>query len=202
MADQLKSPSYPWYEPTVGDVLEQGDFLDSCRIFIPRYTLADLARETPLTKQIENDALVHNVVIINQTCDMQSKAPLPYILVCPRWSYNEVMDKSPNFSSKTTFEEVRKGKQHRFCMLNKCDLPGLQCDVQIVDLAKAFIIPQDALKQFAQSKRERIRLRSPYKEKLAQAFGYYYMRVASPIDIEDFDTIKQAQISAKSAEVK
>src|SRR5207245_1134559 len=116
--------------------LEQGDFFDHCRIFIPRYTLLDLVGET--TGQIENDAQFHNVVVINQTCDLQTKVPLPYVVVCPRWPYNQVIDKYPNFASKENFEQVRKGKNHRFFMLNKCDLLGLVCDIQIVDLAKVF----------------------------------------------------------------
>jgi hypothetical protein len=194
MTDQSKQ-AYPWYEPVKGDQLEQGDFIDQCRIFIPRYTLADLAGES--TGQIENDALFYNVVIINQTCDLQTKVPLPFIVVCPRWTYNQVVDKYPNFASKTTFEEVRKGKQHRYFMLNKCDLPGLKTEIQIVDLAKVFIIPYDITKQLAQSKGKRIRLRSPYKEKLAQTFAYYYMRVALPIDIAEYEIVNPVQASTK-----
>jgi hypothetical protein len=195
MTDQLKRTPYPWYEPVEGDELEQGDLIDRCKIFIPSYTLADLTGET--TGQFEFDALFHNIVVINQTCDLQTKVPLPYVVVCPRWPYKQVIEKYPNFASKATFEEVRKGKQHRFFMLNKCDLPGLALDIQIVDLAKVFIIPFDIMKQLAQSKGERIRLRSPYKEKLAQAFAYYYMRVASPIDIAEYDIVNSAQSSTK-----
>lgn len=134
MTDQLKEERYPWYEPTEGDKLEQGDFIDHCKIIIPQYTLAILTGET--TEQIEFDALNYNVVVINQTCDLQTKVPLPYIVVCPRWPYNQLVDKYPNFASKENFEQVRKGKNHRFFMLNKCNLPGLANTIQIVDLAK------------------------------------------------------------------
>ncbi len=195
MAKQ-KKPSYPWYEPVKGDTLEQGDFLDRCQIFIPRYTLADLNGEG--ASQLEYDAQFYNIVIINQTCDLQSKSPLPYVVACPRWPYNQL--KNPNTGTKASYEEVRKGKNHRFVMLNKCNLPGLTCDVQVVDLAKVFTIPYDIMKQFAHTKGKRIRLRSPYKEKLAQAYAYYYMRVASPIDIEEFDIINPAQVSTKQGQ--
>lgn len=199
MTDQLMQTSYPWYERVEEDKLEQGDLLDHCRIFIPDYTLADLTGESTSIGQIEIDAQFYDVVIINQTCDLQSKTPLPYVSVCPRWPYNKVIEKHPNFASKATFEEVRKGKQHRFFMLNKCDLFGFRYDVQIVDLAKVFILPFDIVKQFALFKRERIRLRSPYKEKLAQAFAYYYMRVALPVDLDVFDNVNQAQVIMKPA---
>ena len=186
MTDQLGSLSYPWYESVEGDNLEQGDFIDHCRIFVPIYTLAHLAGEAT---EIENNAQFFDVVIMNQTCDLQTKVPVPYVVVCPRWPYNRVLDMYPNFGNKGPFEETRKGKNYRFCMLNQCDLPGLSCEMQIVDLAKVFIIPYDVMKQFAQSKGKRIRLRSPYTEKLAQAFGYYYMRVASRTDIDEYDII-------------
>jgi len=192
MTDQIESPSYPWYESAEGDKLEQGDFIDHCRIFTPGYTLAHLVGDAT---EIEIDAQFFEIVIINQTCDLQSKIPLPYVVACPRWPYNQVLDKYPNFGNKGPFEEVRKGKNYRFCMLNKCDLPGLSCEIQIVDLAKVFFIPHDVMKQLALVKGERIRLRSPYKEKLAQAFAYYYMRVASPIDIADYDIVNQAETS-------
>jgi len=195
MSDQLERTPYPWYETVEGDELEQGDFIDDYKIFIPSYTLADLIEET--TGPIKYNTEIHNIVVINQTCDLRTKVPLPNVVVCPRWSYKQVRERSPNFSSKTTFEEVRKGKQYRFFMLNRCDLPGLVCDIQIVDLAQVYFISFDILKQFAQFKGERIRLRSPYKEKLAQAFAYYYMRVASPIDIAEYDIVNSAQISSK-----
>src|SRR5436305_10787191 len=105
MTDQLESPSYPWYEPVEGDSLEQGDFLDDCRIFVPTYTLAHLTGEVT---EIENEGRFYDVVIMNQTCDLRTKVPVPYILVCPRWPYNQVLDKYPNFGSKGTFEETRK----------------------------------------------------------------------------------------------
>lgn len=50
--------------------------------------------------------------------------------------------------------------------------------------------PHEIIKQLAKSKGKRLRLLSPYKEKLAQAFAYYYMRVALPLDIPKFEKAK------------
>jgi hypothetical protein len=44
-------------------------------------------------------------------------------------------------------------------------------------------IPYDVMKQIVQSKGKRLRLLSPYKEHLAQAFAYFYKRVALPNSI-------------------
>ncbi len=95
-------------------------------------------------------------------------------------------------------EQIERGWQHNYCMLNSCDLPDLPCEIQLVELGKVFSVPYDVMKQTVKSYGKRLRLLSPYKEKLAQAFAYYYMRVALPINIGKFDMAKiQAQISTK-----
>ena len=65
-------------------------------------------------------------------------------------------------------------------MLGLGDLPDLPPEVQIVDFNKVFSIPCDIMKQIALSNGKRLRLRSPYKERMAQAFAYFHMRVALP----------------------
>ncbi|HCI78948.1 MAG TPA: hypothetical protein DHW02_04590, partial [Ktedonobacter sp.] len=87
-------------------------------------------------------------------------------------------------------EQIRQGKQYRYCMLNASAFADLPYEVQIVDLGVVFSIPYDTLKQMAKSSGKRLRLCSPYKEKLAQAFAYYYMRIASPNDIPKFERTK------------
>ncbi len=59
-----------------------------------------------------------------------------------------------------------------------------------MDFNTVFSIPHGIMKQIALSKGKRLRLRSPYKEKLAQAFAYFHMRVALPIDIPSFEEVK------------
>jgi hypothetical protein len=199
MSDQSK-PRYPWYEPVEDNSLEQGDFVDDCEILIPKYsfpTSLEATSSTPSTFQVDGDADIFDVVIINQTCDLQTKAPLPFVVVCPRWPYSQFKQEYPNLANRNDFEQVRKGKNHRYFMLNKCDLFDLAYEIQIVDLAKVFIIPIIAMKQMALLKDRRVRLCSPYKEKLAQAFAFYYMRVASPIDIDEYDILYPDQAHKK-----
>jgi len=82
-------------------------------------------------------------------------------------------------------------------MLNECKLSDLVREFQIVDLGTSFTIPCDAMEQMAKSRGNRIRLCSPYKEHLAQAFAFLYMRVALPNPIDEFKTLpKPIQVSA------
>lgn len=84
---------YPWYEIVEGDGIEQGDFIDNCKVIIPRYTLTDLAEETasPGTSShhLDGDVVTYNVIIISQSCDLD-KLKVDYVLVCPRWSWQYV----------------------------------------------------------------------------------------------------------------
>lgn len=198
--DDEPKPRYPWYELVGDNKLEQGDFVNECEILLPKYSVTasiETNSSTPLPLQIEVVSEIFDVVIINQTCDLQTKTPLPFIVVCPRWTFSEFKQEYPDFANKTNFELVRKGQNRRYFMLNKCDLADLTYEIQIVDLAKVFIIPFDAMKEMALSKAGRVRLCSPYKEKLAQAFAYFYMRIASPIDIDDYDTLYPDQTRKK-----
>ena len=175
--------NYPWYEIVEGDDIEQGDFIDGCKVIIPRYTLTDLAEETAspntLSHQVDGDVDTYNVIIISQSCDLD-KMKVDYVLVCPRWPYSQVVKDNPKFGTKDAFERVKKGIEYRYCMLGQGDLPDLPPEVQIVDFNKVFSIPCDIMKQIALSNGKRLRLRSPYKERLAQAFAYFHMRVALP----------------------
>ena len=56
----------------------------------------------------------------------------------------------------------------------------------LVDLERVFTLSVDALRTFAESKGERVRLLPPYREHLSQAFARFFMRVGLPVDIPPF----------------
>lgn len=184
---------YPWYESVESDNLEQGDFVDSCQVVIPNYIPIDMIKETmhdvSASYQVETHAMTYNVVIVSQSCDLDN-AKVDYVLVCPRWPYSEVVKNNPKFGKKDAFDRIKQGKEYRYCMLGECDLPDLLSEIQIVDLNMVFSIPYDIMRQIALSKGKRLRLRSPYKERLAQAFAYFHMRVALPHDLPAFEVAK------------
>jgi hypothetical protein len=191
---------YPWYEIVKDtDELEQGDFIEDFEVLIPTYIPDETEIDTPnyRAKGISNK---YNVVIVSQSCDLDN-GKLEYVLLCPRIDYSLYIEENKQFGAKAitkNLQNIEKGWQPKYCMLNKCDLPELPCEIQLVELGKVYSVPYNILKQMIRPYSKRLRLLSPYKEKLAQAFAYYYMRVALPINIENFETAKiQTKINPK-----
>jgi hypothetical protein len=184
---------YPWYEVVEGDDLQQGDFIDDCQVLIPNYALTDSVEEeissTLSIYQLDANADFYDVIIVSQSCDLEN-VKVDNVLVCPRWSYSEAAKVNPKFRSKDTFERIKKGIEYRYCFLDKCEFPDFTFGLQIVDFNNVFSIPYSVMKQIALSKSKRIRLGSPYREKLAQAFAYFHMRVALQNDLPGWDIIK------------
>jgi len=184
-----------------GEDLEQGDFIDECEVLVPSYSHDVLDNITASfdksTYRVRGDADIYDLVIVSQSCDLEN-GKLDYVLMCPRWSYNDYAEVNSEFKKIEKLEQLRQGKYYKYCMLNESKLVDLTCEIQIVDLGTVFSVPYNTLKKMAKSSGKRLRLLSPYKEKLAQAFAYYYMRIALPDDIPKFEKTKQmAPISTK-----
>lgn len=57
----------------------------------------------------------------------------------------------------------------------------------VVTFHRLYSLPKPFLRGFAASLGPRLRLRSPYREHLAQAFARYFMRVGLPHDARAFE---------------
>ncbi|MHB1424077.1 MAG: hypothetical protein ACYC3I_12945 [Gemmataceae bacterium] len=57
----------------------------------------------------------------------------------------------------------------------------------VVDFHRLFTLPKMFVSRFAANVGPRLRLRSPYREHLAQAFARYFMRVGLPHDARVFE---------------
>ena len=189
---------YPWYAMVDGDDLEQGDFVEDCEVLVPQYTpiasVENNAFPDQLTYQANARIDTYDVIIVSQSCDLE-QAKLDYVLMCPRWSYKAYAEQNNEFKKIERLEQIRQGKIHKYFMLNRYDDNNLSCEIQIVDLSQVFSIPYEAMKQIAKQRGKRLRLLSLYKEKLAQSFAYYYMRVALPKDIPRFEKTKESAIA-------
>lgn len=96
-------------------------------------------------------------IVMSQSCDL-ANSKLKVVLVCPYWSLGELGEQHHDFLLPKTQEEIRRG----------------------------YSIPYDFLKQLANDQGKRLRLLSPYKEHLAQAFARVFMRVGLPEDLPPF----------------
>ncbi len=82
-------------------------------------------------------------------------------------------------------ENLRRGGQNNIHMLAACELDDFGAEIQLVDFKSTFILPFAYLKNRA-VQGKRLRLKSPYREHLSQAFARYFMRVGLPSDVPPF----------------
>ena len=166
---------------------EQGDIIYNCPHFIT--TVVGDTCEARIER--------YNVVILTQTCDIvNDKADK--ILVAP-WSpltklfeENLANKQKENPQKKelsrkdknSLFRHLKDGIRPRYHMLNKDDEKGLT-DYPILDFMHTYSIPIQELQKVAKEQKTIIRLNSPYKEHLSQAFARFFMRVGLPATIKN-----------------
>ena len=171
--------TYPWYRLVDGDELEQGDILENCPVFLPpaNLTLNSLEANFRLTQR--------NVVIMSQSCDMvKGREKITQVLLCFLWNRSE--HTRGHLSTDKGMEEARRGQLPAHHLLNECTLPNAEREFRIVDFHNTYTLPLDFCREFAAKTPNRIRLLSPYREHLSQAFARFFMRVGLPTDIPPF----------------
>lgn len=176
------------YEVVDGQELEQGDLIKNFPVYIPDYNLL-ISREFDTggrtAYQLEAKEYRYDVVVMTQSCDLRPNK-IKIVVLCPYWSLEEMSKMHEKFRPRKMHEKIRQGNIPNLHMLNACILDELPQGIQIVDFHSVFTAPFDFLTQFAASQGRRLRLRSPYKEKLSQAFGHFFSRVGLPDDIPPF----------------
>lgn len=168
------SDKYPWYEIVEGEMLEQGDILLQCPIFVPTpdFTL-------PLPKDdIPIDIRTFDVVVMTQSCDLVNDK-ISDVILCPHFDLTH----DAALATKKAQEEIIKGYRHRYTMLAPASLE-LSMGVRIVDFGRIFSLPKVFVCQFATGQGKRLRLCPPYREHLSQSFARFFMRVGLPQNIE------------------
>ena len=166
---------YPWYRiAEADDGLEQGDFFDSCPVVMPSMAI-ELGNVTA-------EVVEYDVIVMSQSCDLKYEK-VDLVVVCPIWPFDEFAKRNDFFRGKTGKEALRQGYAPGYHLLSKCDLPGFQKGYLIVDFHNVYGIPFKWLMDLAKRTGQRLRLLSPYKEHLSQAFARFFMRVGLPVDI-------------------
>jgi len=166
--------NYPKYELVTGDAIEQGDFFDNVPVLNPVYATSLLSeKEQEATLDVEQIELV-SMIVVSQTCDISkntSGEPKGQIILCRRDGEKEYKEKD--------IEEIRKERYHYYHLLTPFE--DIVLERQIIDFSFVYVVSLKFLVDFARdTSKTRIRLLSPYREKFAQRFGYYYSRVALP----------------------
>ncbi len=175
-----------WYELVTGDELVQGDILERCPIVMPS---PDMTWPLPADEdEIPATLEEQDVVVMSQSCDLVSdrKSDMWLVILAPIWNLSEAAEANEFLKSSAGKEECRRGHMHGYCMLSGCDSDRWRSELRVVGFKDVWTLPLSFVREMAATKEHRPRLRSPYREHLAQGFARFFMRVGLPTDVPPF----------------
>lgn len=170
-----------WYQITNSEQLEQGDII----LNVPVAELpSDFSIPSGDNGIQESEVVVHYItgIVMSQSCDLAHPGKLEFVTFCPVYLLDEIAE----FSSTSKRESLRQGRMVAYHLLNKCQVPNHERGFMVVEFKRVFCVPIALTRYLAKEQGDRLRLKSPYKEHLAQSFARYYMRVGLPVDIPPF----------------
>lgn len=135
--------------------------------------------------QIKGKEYRYDVVVMTQSCDLRP-GKIKFVVLCPYWPLAEIIEMNEKLRPKKMQEKIRQGHIPNYHMLHACALKEMPQGIQIVDFRTMYTVPYDFLTQFVKAQGKRLRLQSPYTEKMSQAFGNFFSRVGLPQDIPPF----------------
>jgi hypothetical protein len=176
-----------WYEVTQGSELLQGDLLRQCPI--PRGRGLEhwpLHAGQPLEVDIDQE----DVVVMSQSCDLANDKIQDVVLVqVLDWTVacRALIQQGNTFARSRNFRRALvAGNILSLSLLHKRERAPM-LGWSIVDFHRLFVLPKPVVIAVAQAAGPRLRLRSPYREHLAQALARYFMRVGLPHDAQAFE---------------
>lgn len=168
--------------------LVQGDLLNAC----PVARVGGLEQwPVPTDQPVEVEVYLEDLVVLSQSCDLMNDRIQDVILAQVldwRVACAELVKQGNMFARSKQFRRALiAGNIPSLSLLHKRDeQPALGWSV--VEFHRAFILPKPVIANVARSAGPRLRLLSPYREYLAQAFARYFMRVGLPLDAKTFET--------------
>lgn len=166
-----------WYELVESGTLEQGDLLFQCPVSV----LVSQSLPTSPEQPVQVDLQTLDVIVMTQSCDLEN-GKIPDVVLCAHWEVEEAKRQGLPLSKKEALSEVQKGRRPRYTLLNRSEI--LPLNLRVVDCGRVFCLPFSYVQALAVSQGPRLRLRSPYREHLSQAFARFFMRVGLPQDIQ------------------
>ena len=163
-----------WYSVVDNDEIQQGDFFFNLDIPV----VEDTKEVPPLV-----DMQLFDAIVMTQSRDIQK---MNHLILCPVWKMNDVAKEHPDMASKGGMNNLRRERYVAFHLLDKCQLSGFESDYKVVGCERIFERPKTVIQELSAQQNSRLRLMSPYREHLAQAFARFFMRVGLPNDIPEF----------------
>jgi hypothetical protein len=175
-----------WFEVAQGPELMQGDVLLQCPIYRVETAAAVDDEEVGFIEELQD------VIVLTQSCDLENDK-VSDVLVAYVHDYvqlaQETWDTNPAIKSTDFRKGLIQGTTPPYSLLPQYS-GGPQLPWSLVDFHHVFSIPKVLAARVAEAAGPRLRLLSPYREHLAQAFARYIMRVGLPYTLHDFQRLK------------
>ncbi len=174
----FETPDFAWYQVGEFEDLEQGDLLPRCPVVVPPANLTEtlLAMAQGEEARLRMQGQPVDLIVMSQSCDLANDK-ISQVLLC---GYFPAANQSKNIR-----ENIRKERMPALHLIEKCDAPNHFFEQQIIDFRTIYTLPKNFASAFAKTLETRVRLLSPYKEHLSQAFARYFMRVGLPRPLRD-----------------
>ncbi len=157
-------------QPTAAD-LSQGDLLEDCPILV--WKLAP----PPLDLDVPPEVRILRVVVLTQACDL-AQDKTPRVVVAPVHEAAELVAKNI-LKAGVIRDQVRRGQVFGWYFLPVAPAP-INLAESIVDLRELHTIERRTLEYLVGAGKRVCRIRTPWREHLAQHFGTTYTRIALP----------------------
>jgi len=177
-----------WYEVTNGATLRQCDILMGCPVL-----RLDGRLQWPVepSKTLPIKIETYDSIILTQSCDLENRKVedvlLAQVIAWPVLVRQELQRNNQIVKKKDFRKALIEGNTPGQALLHKHEgEPHL--DWSIVSFQRLYTIQKNFLEEFALKRGPRLRLRSPYREHIAQAFARFVMRVGLPYNARLFET--------------
>tara|TARA_R110002096_G_scaffold416993_2_gene620474 strand:- start:1771 stop:2328 length:558 start_codon:yes stop_codon:yes gene_type:complete len=179
-----------WYLQVPAETpLTQGDLIDSC----PVVEWKPVAVKGELTDlRAATHAVAADVIVMTQACDLEH-GKVQNVLLCPRdrlsvykkqWEEYQLSKKQPTNTNswRKHCKNIRDGYVWNVGLLDASP----DGEPAVIDFHEVYTVPRVFLDSFLIHQKEpRLRLESPYREHLSQAFARFFMRVGLPTPVRD-----------------
>lgn len=180
-----------FYEHDATQPLEQGVILEDFE-WLDVESISLLTRNDGTSPMMK--IAIQDVIILSQSCDLTNNKS-GYIHVCPIYTLKDyfIAEKAASKTKRKELFGQLASKRHvtkfltNICTLHK--YKKFYNDYLVVDLSKAIVVSTKYVENIVgQSKTGKLlALNAPYRESLAQSYGYFFSRVGNPIDLEPFN---------------
>ena len=175
-----------WFEVIDGPLLMQGDLLPGCEVL--HWRIEDISPDG----NIDTSVVATDVVVLTQSCDLENEGKAEFVLLAELVDYDLLIKHDPAKYGKSFRSNCAKGRNVNLALLPPFEGPP-RVSWSIINFSRVYTLPFAVVRQHAASLGPRLRLRSPYREHVSQAFGRYFMRVGLPRGVTEFERYEPPQ---------